>query len=107
MFKLIGHLVVFVIGAGAGIWWGVYHPTEAQELTATEHAKIESAVAIAKRDLLQKVVAEQSADAPASGTAAAVPATANHLSTYQEWLKKASEEVKNSGTNLLTPTQNQ
>ena len=82
----------------AGIWWGVYHPTEAQDVAASEQAKIQTAVAIAKRDLLQKVIAEQSADAPSSGATAAAPATVNHLNIYQEWLKKASDEVKNSGT---------
>ncbi|MGD0462388.1 MAG: hypothetical protein ABSB74_07855 [Tepidisphaeraceae bacterium] len=38
--KLILHLVVFLAGAGLGIWWGVNHPAEAQNISAQEQAAI-------------------------------------------------------------------
>ena len=48
--KLLFHLVVFAVGAGLGIWWGVNHPSEAQDVAAREQA----AVATARIELLQK-----------------------------------------------------
>jgi hypothetical protein len=89
MFKIIGHLVVFVVGVGAGVWWGVNNPTEAAKLAGGEQARIQQAVAIAKRDLLRA--------APTSGPSS---------DWVQDQLQKAEKDVKNSGTNLLTPVAN-
>jgi hypothetical protein len=36
--KLILHLIVFAAGAGLGVWWGVNHPSEAQNVAAREEA---------------------------------------------------------------------
>jgi hypothetical protein len=43
-------LVIFAVGAGLGIWWGVSHPAEAQNVAAREQA----AVAQAKIEVLEK-----------------------------------------------------
>jgi len=51
MFKLISHIIVLLIGASLGVWWGVYHPVQATNLVAQEQADI----AKAKVALLQKL----------------------------------------------------
>jgi len=43
MFKLIGHVVVFAIGLGVGVYWGVHNPTDAVRLANIEQAKIDLA----------------------------------------------------------------
>jgi hypothetical protein len=48
--KLISHLILFALGAGAGVYWGVNHP----DLAAREHLKIQAAVSQAKIELLQR-----------------------------------------------------
>jgi len=48
--KVITHLLLFLVGAAAGVYWGVNHP----DLAAQEHLKIQAAVSEAKVDLLQK-----------------------------------------------------
>jgi hypothetical protein len=52
--KLVTHLVVFALGIGAGIYWGVQHPTAAADLAGREQLKIQAAVSAAKIDLLQR-----------------------------------------------------
>jgi hypothetical protein len=57
--KLILHLVVFAAGAGVGIWWGVNHPIEAQNISAREQvqaAKIQAAVSQEKIDLMNRLL---------------------------------------------------
>jgi hypothetical protein len=51
MLKLISHIIVLLIGASLGVWWGVYHPAQATNLVAQEQADI----ARAKVELLQKL----------------------------------------------------
>ena len=36
MLKLIGHVVVFALGCGVGIWYGVHHQAQAQNIVAHE-----------------------------------------------------------------------
>jgi hypothetical protein len=43
MAKLITHLLVFAIGAGVGVYWGVHNPTDAVRLSNLEQAKMEQA----------------------------------------------------------------
>jgi CHASE3 domain sensor protein len=43
MFKLITHVLVFAIGAGAGVYWGVNHPSQAQQVEMREQARIDQA----------------------------------------------------------------
>jgi hypothetical protein len=88
MLKLIGHAVVFVIGAGSGVYWGVHHPVAAANISDTESAQIQQAVAAAKAELLQQMVADQTAapDQPAS-------VQAQHLSKYQQLLQTARQDL--------------
>jgi hypothetical protein len=51
MLKLISHLVILLIGASLGVWWGVYHPVQATNLIEQEKADI----ARAKVELLEKL----------------------------------------------------
>jgi hypothetical protein len=37
--KLLIHLVVFSVGCGMGIWWGVNHPVEAANIHDLEEQK--------------------------------------------------------------------
>jgi hypothetical protein len=90
MLKLIGYLVVFVIGAGAGVWWGVGHPSAAADLANTEQLKISEAVALARQNLLQQFVGDQQ-------TATTQPETVpSHLSKWKDLLDKASQDVKDA-----------
>ncbi len=41
MFKLITHVLVFAIGAGAGVYWGVNHPSQAQQIEIKEQARLD------------------------------------------------------------------
>lgn len=55
--KLLSHLLILLVGAGLGIWWGVNHPEAAQNVAANEEqqaAKIQAAVSREKIVLLQK-----------------------------------------------------
>jgi hypothetical protein len=57
--KLLFHLIVFAAGAGVGIWWGVNHPMEAQNISAQEEiqsAKIQAAVSQEKIDLMNRLL---------------------------------------------------
>jgi hypothetical protein len=54
MIKLITHLLIFVIGAGVGMAWGVHHPQEAQNLDL----RIQKEVAQAKVDLLHRFMTD-------------------------------------------------
>jgi hypothetical protein len=38
--KLLFHAVVFALGAGLGIWWGVNHPTQASIIASREDVAI-------------------------------------------------------------------
>jgi uncharacterized membrane protein len=55
--KLVFHLIVFLAGAGVGIWWGVNHPSQAQTVSSTEvqeAARIQATVSQEKIALLQR-----------------------------------------------------
>jgi hypothetical protein len=86
MIKLITHAAVFLIGAGAGVYWGVHNPTTAANLSEIESAKVHQAVAQAKQDVLQKVVADQSAP-----TNAGKPTP--HLGEYQQMLQSSQQDL--------------
>jgi uncharacterized membrane protein len=61
--KFILHLVVFLVGAGVGIWWGVNHPVEAQNISTQEQqqaAKIQEAVSQEKIDLMNRLLGHDS-----------------------------------------------
>jgi uncharacterized membrane protein len=63
--KLVLHLIVFLAGAGVGIWWGVHHPAQAQNVSTTEEeqaAKIQAAVSQEKITLLQKFLGNSNPD---------------------------------------------
>jgi len=90
MFKLISHAVLFLAGAGAGVYWGVHHPTAAATVSDTETAKIQQAVAAAKQAVLQQVVAEQ--NSTTANGAAPTAASVSHLNKYQQMLQSAQAE---------------
>jgi hypothetical protein len=39
MLKLISHIIVLLIGASLGVWWGVYHPAQATNLVAQDQGQ--------------------------------------------------------------------
>ncbi len=94
MFKLIGHLVVFGVGTAVGVWWGVHHPTQAQDFAAIEDAKIQQAMALGKKQALQTVQADQAAAPP---SAKPTPAASNHL---QQMLDQAQTEINQAKVKL-------
>lgn len=53
MFKHIVHIIFFAAGAGVGIWWGVNHPTQAQNLAAQEQIKVQQAIDAANQKIQQ------------------------------------------------------
>ena len=53
--KLLIHLLIFALGIGLGIWWGVNHPTQAATVAARENvaiSKIKTEVAKANQKFL-------------------------------------------------------
>jgi flagellar basal body-associated protein FliL len=64
MIKLIVYLVVFTVGAGLGIWWGVNHPSEAALVSSQEEIQADKirSVAQAKIQLLEQFVSTKPAD---------------------------------------------
>ena len=58
MFKIITHVLVFAVGAGAGVYWGVNHPSQAQNVANVEQAKIDQVKQAAQK------VTNQAAPAP-------------------------------------------
>ena len=58
MFKFISHILMLLVGASLGVWWGVYHPVAATSLVQREEADI----ARAKVELLQKLNGNPSAE---------------------------------------------
>jgi hypothetical protein len=81
--KLISHLLILAVGAGLGIWWGVNHPTEAQNLAAREQA----AVSQAKIDLIQKFMGHGSPDDKNSAE-------------YQQMLKDEQQKLQDAKAKL-------
>lgn len=49
--KFLSHVLIFLVGAGVGVWWGVSHPAAAQDVTARERA----AAVQAKIDVLTEL----------------------------------------------------
>ncbi len=96
--KLITHSAVFLVGAGAGVYWGVHNPVQAANVSSIETAKIQAAVAQAKQQLLQQVVAEQNTTPGPSGQPDA--GTAAHLSKYQQWLNTAQQDLNTAQSKL-------
>jgi hypothetical protein len=94
MFKLIGHLVVFVVGAGVGVWWGVSHPQMAQNLATMEQVKIQQAIAQGKQQALQAV----QTDLTASPTGMPNPAT--FTAHVQKMLADAKNDINSAQTKL-------
>ncbi|HEY1921623.1 MAG TPA: hypothetical protein VGG44_02565 [Tepidisphaeraceae bacterium] len=61
--KLISHLLILLVGAGIGIWWGVNHPSEAQNIHDQEEiqaAKVQAAVSQEKIDLMNRLLGQDS-----------------------------------------------
>lgn len=57
--RLITYAIVFILGAGAGIWWGSQHPDKAADIAskeAVETAKLQTAITTAKIDALEEVL---------------------------------------------------
>jgi flagellar basal body-associated protein FliL len=84
--KLVVHLVVFAIGAGVGVWWGVNHPQQAQNIAAVEQAKMNQYIAMGKQQALQDVQQAQAA-APANA-----PASPNVMDIVQKKLQQANDD---------------
>lgn len=90
MIKLAIHLVVFAIGAGVGVWWGVNHPQQAQNIAAMEQTYI----AQGKQQALQEVQQAQAA-APASA-----PASPSVMDLVQKRLQQANDEYNTAKKQL-------
>ena len=55
--RLLVDVVILVIGLGAGIYWGVHHPSEAADIAQQEHmqaVKLQMTASKAKIEMLQK-----------------------------------------------------
>jgi uncharacterized membrane protein len=83
--KLITHSVVFLAGAGAGIYWGVHNPTAAANLSDVGSAKIQQAVAQAKKDVLSEVAADQNS--------AGSSISDSHKAKVQQMLQSAQQDL--------------
>jgi hypothetical protein len=69
LMKIASHVVVFAIGAGGGIWWGVHNPAQAQQISDSEQQtamRVKAAVAQGKQQALQQVVNDQNSTPGAS-----------------------------------------
>jgi hypothetical protein len=51
--KFIFHVLIFAVGAGAGVWWGVNHPRAAQNLDAQIQAEVSKAKIAVYNDVLK------------------------------------------------------
>ena len=58
--KLITHLIVFALGCGIGIWYGVNRPSQAQNIAAQE----QKAVAEAKIKVIEELHPELTGGGP-------------------------------------------
>jgi hypothetical protein len=97
MFKIISHAVIFLAGAGAGVYWGVHHPTQAASLSDMEAAKAQQAIAQAKLEVLQQVGPNQPPPPPGTTPAAAAASTQNK---YQQLLQTAQQELNAAKSKL-------
>jgi hypothetical protein len=86
--KLITHSVVFLAGAGVGVYWGVHNPTAAANLSDLESAKVQQAVAQAKQDVLSQVAADQ------NSAGSSIPDS--HKAKVQQLLQSAQQELSNA-----------
>jgi hypothetical protein len=90
--KLISHLLILLVGAALGIWWGVNHPTEAQNIHDQEQqqaAKIQEAVSQEKIDLMNRLLGHDSVK-PAD-----TAAFKQMLSDEQQKLQDAKSKLAN------------
>jgi hypothetical protein len=90
--KLISHLLILLVGAGLGIWWGVNHPAEAQNIHDQEQqqaAKIQEAVSQEKIDLMNRLLGHDSVK-PAD-----TAAFKQMLSDEQQKLQDAKSKLAN------------
>jgi len=62
--RLIADVVIFLVGAGLGVWWGVYHPVQAARVANVE------------QQTEQKIVQEAHNLSQPSNTPAPAPAPA-------------------------------
>jgi hypothetical protein len=109
MIKLAFKLIFLLVGFGAGIYVGVHFPAFAGQVSTVEDAKIKQAVAQAKIDILNQVVADQKAKAssPANlisgasgllggGTPAPDPTTAK----YQAMLEQSKSDLATANATI-------
>jgi hypothetical protein len=90
MFKHIVHLIFFAAGAGVGIWWGVNHPKEAQDVAAQEQVKVQQAIDAANQKIAQL-------EAQTGANPAAVSATANDKAAKMKSIfQQLTDDVKNA-----------
>ncbi len=109
--KLLVHLIVFALGAGAGIYYGVKHPESAQQIASSEEieaAKLK-AVAQAKLDTITAIKNHAQGGsqlvpggsgfvtAPPTSTTGIDPAFLNKLETdAKSDMAKANQELSHS-----------
>jgi hypothetical protein len=72
MFKLVSHCVIFSLGAGLGVWWGVNHPTQAAIIAGREDTYITRAKTEA-----QKILGNDSTNNNASAQPVSPPSSAS------------------------------
>jgi hypothetical protein len=58
--KLATHILVFILGCGIGIWYGVHHPSQAQNIAAHE----QKLAAQAKIAMIKKLHPELTSGSP-------------------------------------------
>jgi hypothetical protein len=91
MFKHLVHLIFFAAGAGVGIWWGVNHPTQAQDLAAQEQAKVQQAIDAANTKIAQ-LEGQSGTTPPAAGAPSPLAQDANAKATK---LKSIFDQLTN------------
>lgn len=70
--KLIILVLGLVVGFGVGVWWGVNHPAQAQQLSTAEERKFLQAqikVTEAARDQLDRLIASHASQGSAAPAA--------------------------------------
>ncbi|HEX4052721.1 MAG TPA: hypothetical protein VHX86_00510 [Tepidisphaeraceae bacterium] len=88
--KLISHLLILVVGAGLGVWWGVNHPEAAQNVATNEEqqaAKIQEAVSKEKIVLLKKFLDTTQPDQSSS--------------EFKQMLNQEKQNLQNAKAKLL------
>jgi hypothetical protein len=95
--KLISHLVLLILGAAIGLWYGVNHPTQAAKIAAHE----KQIVAQAKVEILEKLHSSSTPTAPpSSGVTSGTTTTVVPGDKVQQMLDQSHHELDDANKAL-------